>query len=104
MSGVLLFFGELLTTLDKLLGSYPILGIRIFVDESIAFIFGILITLQAFGFHAILCEFILASHQQDSKILAQRRIREVLQGILCRNDTREIIALAIAVAITEICS
>ena len=90
-----LVLGVFLALVDELLGHHLVLGVGIFVDKSVALILGILETLKLFLLYTLLCQLKLAFHHKQSKPLAQLRVREILQGILCCNDASLVVVASV---------
>ena len=73
---------DFLTFCDIFLCESTFFGFRIFIDESVAFIFCVLIAFHSLSLHAGSRQLIFALHDESSKVFTESSVRIILEYIL----------------------
>ena len=75
-----------------------------FVEESVAFVLGITVALQAFVLGRVLGQLELALHDDQREVLAPFRERILLQRVLGCDDAGNVVTLVVGVDVAEVSS
>ena len=97
-----LIFDHFLAFGDELLGSTDVLGVGKLIDEAVALVLGIAVTVKTAVLSTILSQLEFALHDEQGEILADGAERIGLQRILGGDDAGRIVALIVLVDIAEI--